>query len=98
MASSVPLRLFFAGYTAWLMTLPMVSTAERPYTGSSPGEAAERCLSIALPCACTFAERNRGQFKLLPNWWASIYFYNHEHIQLATKMAPMEIRFGTPHR
>ena len=28
MASSVPLRLFFAGYTAWLMTLPMVSTAE----------------------------------------------------------------------
>ena len=51
MASSVPLRLFFAGYTAWLMTLPMVSTAERPYTGSSPGEAAERCFSIALPCA-----------------------------------------------
>jgi len=88
MASSVPLRLFFAGYTAWLMTLPMVSTAERPYTGSSPGEAAERCFSIALPCACTFTERNRGQFKLLPNWWASIYFYNHEHIPLATKMAP----------
>ena len=67
MASSVPLRLFFAGYTAWLMTLPLVSTAERPYTGSSPGEAAESCFSIALPCACTFTERNRRQFKLLPN-------------------------------
>jgi len=49
------------------MTLPMVSTAERPYTGSSPGEAAESCFSIALPCACTFTERNRRQFKLLPN-------------------------------
>ena len=67
MASSVPLRLFFAGYTAWLMTLPMVSTAERPYTGSSPGKAVEGCFSIALPCACTFTERNRRQFKLLPN-------------------------------
>ena len=49
------------------LTLPMVSTAERPYTGSSPGEAAESCFSIALPCACTFTERNRRQFKLLPN-------------------------------
>ena len=31
-ASSVPLR-FFAGYMVWLMTLPMVSAAERfiPY-------------------------------------------------------------------
>ncbi len=29
MASSVPLRLFFAGYMVWLMTLPMVSAAER---------------------------------------------------------------------
>ena len=29
MASSVPLQLFFVGYMAWLMTLPMVSTAER---------------------------------------------------------------------
>ena len=28
MASSVPLR-FFAGYMVWLMTLPMVSAAER---------------------------------------------------------------------
>ena len=28
MASSVPLRLF-AGYMVWLMTLPMVSAAER---------------------------------------------------------------------
>lgn len=27
-ASSVPLR-FFAGYMVWLMTLPMVSAAER---------------------------------------------------------------------
>ena len=98
MASSVPLRLFFVGYMARLMTLPMVSAAERPYTSSSPGEAAEGCFSIALPRACTFTERNRGQFKLLPNWWTSIYFYNHEHIQLATKMTPTEIRFGTPHR
>ena len=29
MASSVPLRLFFVGYMVWLMTLPMVSAAER---------------------------------------------------------------------
>ena len=29
MASSVPLRLFFVGYMAWLMTLPMVSAASR---------------------------------------------------------------------
>lgn len=29
MASSVPLCLFFAGYVVWLMTLPMVSAAER---------------------------------------------------------------------
>ena len=29
MASSVPLQLFFAGYMVWLMTLPMVSAAER---------------------------------------------------------------------
>ncbi len=29
MASSVPLRLFFAGYMVRLMTLPMVSAAER---------------------------------------------------------------------
>ena len=29
MASSVPLRLFFAGYMVWLMTLPMVSAASR---------------------------------------------------------------------
>ena len=28
-ASSVPLRLFFVGYMVWLMTLPMVSAAER---------------------------------------------------------------------
>ena len=26
---SVPLRLFFVGYMVWLMTLPMVSAAER---------------------------------------------------------------------
>ena len=70
------------------MTLPMVSAAPAAYTGSSPGKAVEGCFSIALPCACTFTERNRGQFKLLPNWWASIYFYNHEHIPLATKMVP----------
>ena len=29
MASSVPFRLFFVDYMVWLMTLPMVSTAER---------------------------------------------------------------------
>ena len=29
MASSVPPYLFFVGYMAWLMTLPMVSAAER---------------------------------------------------------------------
>jgi hypothetical protein len=29
MESSVPLRLFFVGYMAWLMTLPMVSAASR---------------------------------------------------------------------
>ena len=29
MVSSVPLRLFFVGYMVWLMTLPMVSAAER---------------------------------------------------------------------
>ena len=29
MASSVPLRLFFVDYMVWLMTLPMVSAAER---------------------------------------------------------------------
>ena len=29
MASSVPLWLFFVGYMVWLMTLPMVSAAER---------------------------------------------------------------------
>ena len=29
MASSVPLCLFFVGYMVWLMTLPMVSAAER---------------------------------------------------------------------
>ena len=29
MASSVPLRLSFVGYMVWLMTLPMVSAAER---------------------------------------------------------------------
>ena len=29
MASSVHLRLFFVGYMVWLMTLPMVSAAER---------------------------------------------------------------------
>ena len=28
-ASSAPLRLFFVGYMAWLMTLPMVSAAAR---------------------------------------------------------------------
>ena len=28
-ASSVPLWLFFVGYMVWLMTLPMVSAAER---------------------------------------------------------------------
>ena len=80
MASSVPLRLFFAGCMAWLITLPMVSAAERPYTGSSPGEAAESCFSIALPCACTFTERNRGQFKLLPNWWASIKLSDYKRV------------------
>ena len=29
MASPVSLRLFFVGYMVWLMTLPMVSAAER---------------------------------------------------------------------